>query len=350
MASDLFADSGDVAYGLYAGEIQDLTLSEYPLSKIAPEALNKHLPSFASFMRRYREKRWRFVGLFSPSVMCGIAVVDTGYIGTTFAYVFDMTTHRLVEFKGMSPLARGVSISDHASQGHATFLQGNNRVSMEYGTQGDIERVDVDVTTRQGPLRITAEIEENPSKTVPHQVITPTPKGSFAFTHKLAGLPVSGRIQLGDTQYDLPKGYSFGAVDHTAGYHDYHWEWRWACFGGTSKEGSRIGLNLVQPDHHPTFTENAIWVDGKRYPVGHATFTYNKRAILSPWRVQTDDGVVDVQFNPRGERSETLNTGLIVSCFHQPIGTFSGNLNIPDGPSLRLEDVPGVVEDHEARW
>ena len=351
MASDLFADSGDVAYGLYAGEIQDLTLSEYPLSQVAPEALYKHLPSFASLMRRYREKRWRFVGLFSPSVMCGIAVVDTGYVGTTFAYVFDMTTHRLIEFKGMSPFASGVSISDHASKGHATFLQGNNRVSLEYGTQGDIERVDVDVRTKQGPLRITAEIEENPSKTVPHQVITPTPKGSFAFTHKLAGLPASGRIQIGDTQYDLPKGYSYGAVDHTAGYHDYHWEWRWACFGGTSKEGRS---HRVEPGAAGSSSDlhrkcdldgrvNATRSDMLRSPTTKMRFCLP--GAYKPTMAWWMSNSIRV-----GERSETLNTGLIVSRFHQPIGTFNGNLNIPDGPSLRLEDVPGVVEDHEARW
>ena len=68
-------------------------------------------------------------------------------------------------------------------------------------------------------------------------------------------------------------------------------------------------------------------------------------APLAPWRVQGGEGRVDLTFHPEGFRAQTIDLKLIASRYLQPFGTFSGQI---DG--VAIEGLPGVTEDHAARW
>lgn len=336
MTSDLFNSKGEPAFGAYTREIRDIGLKQYR-------------PGLPWALKRFRAKRWRFVGLYSREIVVGIAVVQVGYIGTSFAYVFDMERKSMTEFTAKSPLGINSIVPDHAFEGDLSFIQGSNRILVRYGHEGSVNEVDVDINSGS-LLKIHARMDESPEVITPHQIIIPTPGGGFAFTHKSAGLPVEGRIVTRDHEYELKKGEAFGAIDHSAGYHDYHWEWRWASFGGLADDGVRVGLNLAEPAYHPTINENALWVDGNLIPLGEASFAFDPKSILSPWRISTDDGVIDLDFEPLGERAEKIDIGFILSRFHQPVGLFSGTITPQGGRPLTIKNVPGVVEDHEAKW
>jgi hypothetical protein len=91
--------------------------------------------------------------------------------------------------------------------------------------------------------------------------------------------------------------------------------------------------------------ENAVWIDGEPRAVGPVTFSFESRTPLAPWRVQSAGGRVDLTFRPEGFRAQTIDLKLIASRYLQPFGTFSGQV---DG--VAIEGVPGVTEDHAARW
>jgi len=336
MSESLLSVDGRPLYGVFGGEIEELNMGAYN--------------ALSSLAKKVRAKRWRFVGVFHPEIVAGIAVVDMGYIASTFAYAFDIKTCEIVEFRAVNPLGVGCCISDNSKVGEATFKHGKNRVEIQWGLDNGAGKVDVSTTTPNGPLEIQINTDEAYSSATPHQVTFKTPGGRFAYTHKSAGYTASGRIRYGDKTIELTSADTFSAVDHTVGYHDYNWGWRWASLSGFSKDGRRVGLNLVEPIHHDVFQENALWIDGERIPLGRAIFNYNRDSILEPWEVATESGVIRLLFNPLGERAETLNVGLIKSCFHQPVGLYSGEILTPNGEKLELENVPGVVEDHEARW
>ena len=65
----------------------------------------------------------------------------------------------------------------------------------------------------------------------------------------------------------------------------------------------------------------------------------------SPWRIRSEDGRVDLTFTPEGYRAQTIDLKVISSRYLQPFGTFSGQI---DG--VAIEGLPGVTEDHAARW
>ena len=340
MRSNLLQADGKPAFGVFSGEIGDISLAEY------------QIPGFwnlSGFLKKARTKRWRFVGFFSEDIVAGIAVVDAGYIGSTFSYAFDIKEGKLYEYRAQSPFGKAVSISDHATSGSAIFTKGDNRISMLYEADKS-SRVDVDAQVEDGRLQIEAFLDESFEAATPHQITTPTPQGSFAFTHKTAGLPAHGKITVAGKTFILEEGKAFAAVDCTAGYHDYHWVWHWSSFGGLAKDGRRVGLNLVAPVHHPTITENAMWIENKRVVLSEARSEFDKKDVLKPWHISTIDGHVDLEFRPLGERAESLNAGIFNSHFHQPIGTYHGTLKDEDGSILELDGVRGVAEDHDAHW
>jgi len=338
MAQDLISPDGRPNFGVFTGDVENLSLEGYT---------PRRMPGV---LKRFRAKKWRFAGLYSKELVAGVAVVHAGYIGSCFAYALHVPTGKIAEYRSQSPLALGCSISDHALRGQAVFTKGGNRIMYSYGEPGELGQILVDVKTPSGPLTMRLEMDEAFGMSWPHQINTPTPGGSFAFTHKTAGNDLTGSIEAPFGEFNFAKGEAFGAIDHTAGYHDKHWEWRWSSFGGTSIDGRRVGLNLVAPVHHETIMENAMWVDGKCYPLGEANFEYDPGDVLKPWHITTGDGAVDVVFTPAGQREETLNVGILMSRFHQPAGLYSGRLTLPDGQVVELENVGGVAEEHFARW
>lgn len=334
--TELFTPDGKPAFGVYEGQLGALPIGRYAT------------PGVPKLLRPLRIKRWRFVGLYAPNLTVGLAVVHTGYLGSSFFFVYDHQEKRLYEAEGTSPFALGTTISDHARKGEAVFRGRKLHASIRYDDETQIE---VKAETPKGEVSLSARIDERLSTLTPHQTITPTPTpGRFTCTHKAAGMPAWGELRLAGKAIPLARETTFAVTDHTVGVHDAHWEWRWACFGGLAKNGQRVGLNLVEPVFDPVNQENALWIDGRHYPVSAARFSLNPKAPLEPWHMVSEDGQVDLHFVPIGERAKTLNVGLLLSAYRQPFGHFSGLLRPAGGPSLEIEGLSGVVELHEARW
>ncbi len=75
------------------------------------------------------------------------------------------------------------------------------------------------------------------------------------------------------------------------------------------------------------------------------SFTFDGNDALSPWRIRSEDGRVDLVFQPEGQRAQTIDLMLIASRYVQPFGSFSGKLH-----GVTLDGLAGVTEDHVARW
>ena len=131
------------------------------------------------------------------------------------------------------------------------------------------------------------EIQDDWSSHLPHQVVTPTAKGQFSFTHKSAGLPIFGSILIGDRRIELNPETSKAAIDFTVGYHDHQTNWNWASAAGKSDDGSQIGLNLVHPIHHPEYHENVLWINGQPILLGEAHFGYEDPSTHGKWKIET---------------------------------------------------------------
>ena len=107
-----------------------------------------------------------------------------------------------------------------------------------------------------------------------------------------------------------------------------------------------IAINLV--DRFNNNMENILWYDGRKILLSDANFSMQEPLNKTDWLIDTNDGILNCHFSPRGARTENINALIMKSKFTQPFGTVDGTIVI-DGKEEKFTAF-GVVEDHHAVW
>jgi Protein of unknown function (DUF2804) len=319
----LAAEDGSPRFGLYAGSPRQ---AGFATLAGAPGPLE----------RRLIEKKWQYVFLSTPEMMLALAVIDVGYLSSGICAVFDRGSRRLLvdESPVLPPFC--AELADEPADGMSARLYGPRirarlqRVAGRMSIQARWAHADVDLLldATRAPVPITA--------------IAPVgPPARFDFTHKAVLLPAEGEVRAGNVRFAVQG--QFAGLDYTHGYLARETAWRWAFACG------RAGANLVGLNFSDGFLqgegENVAWLDGEPHATGPVHFSFDRAQPLGTWRVQSADGQVDLTFQPEGYRAQTVDLKLILSRYLQPFGTFSGRIG-----TVAIEGLPGVAEDHTARW
>ncbi len=284
-------------------------------------------------------KRWHYVSIAGPKVALAAVVVDLGWAASAFLYVFDRETKALLydqSFMGLQKVTHRVSTLP-GEAGRTIFVGLGASLRLERPAGSPIWQLQA-----EGPGGLLLDASLDASSAPPTLLAIASIEGGVAnATHKTVGLPARGEVRVGGRRFDL--GGHHGSLDHTMGLLARETSWRWA-----SASSGRIGLNLVEGFNGPV--ENALWVDGRLYPAGAATFEFDKNDHLKPWRIRTSTGAIDLTFTPEGARREDKQLYIAQSWYVQPIGVFSGTVRPPGGPPVQVTDLVGVTEDHVAKW
>jgi hypothetical protein len=161
-------------------------------------------------------------------------------------------------------------------------------------------------------------------------------------TQKSSALPVAGWLNVRGRRFDLAK--AVACVDSSNGLLARDTDWRWA-----SAHGAKVGFNLQQG--YFGSNENALWLDGQLIPLGAARFEFDPQQPMAPWKIRTDDGLLNLVFTPEGARQEDRNLLIASSHYVQPVGTFSGTVRAShNAQARRITRLLGVTEDHRSRW
>ena len=65
--------------------------------------------------------------------------------------------------------------------------------------------------------------------------------------------------------------------------------------------------------------------------------------------MRTDDGAVQLYFQPIAANLDQRDYKLVRSRFVQPVGVFDGTIRV-DGISHKIAGLPGVTEDQDVLW
>ncbi|AAQ58200.1 DUF2804 domain-containing protein [Chromobacterium violaceum] len=318
----LTTPDGQAAFGVYQGIVPEL--SWRPLALAPTQRLT----------RRLHHKRWQYAALAHDDFLIGAAVVDVGWNGTAFAYLFDRRQGKVVAAASANGLPGiGTRVADRAF-GDARFRLPGKRFAFER----DGETLRLSVASRE--LSLEAEID---LCAMPPVLAVVAPANYLAHsTHKSGGLPARGEARCAAGRYDLSA--ATASLDYSNGLLARETRWRWA-----SAHGPGIGFNLQQG--YMGSEENAVWLDGRLWRVGAVQFDYRAENPLAPWRIRSDDGMVDLVFTPEGARREDKNLLVAASRYVQPVGRFDGELIDPDsGARHAVRALAGVTEDHVSRW
>lgn len=281
--------------------------------------------------RRGRTRRWSYTAVGAPEAAAGAAIVDLGFASTAFAWC-------LVDGQLLTWDARGLPVvsarmGDHAGTA-ARFRARGARVTI--GPDGDM---DVDVPVRGGRLRATSAVEPGGAAVC----VTPTPRGGWNATQKVAGERARLRVSVPGAQVTTT-----GATwrDWTLGAQDRDTTWRWAAGAGSDADDRRVGVN-VSTGMNGVVGEDVVWWDGAPHPLVVDHLGPVGDDLRGDWSMHGPGW--ELVLHAVGARAADENLLLVRSRYVQPVGTFSGTLPGPDGAPVPVELV-GVTEDHEARW
>jgi hypothetical protein len=362
---DRVVADGHVHVGRFDRPFPTVNLDEAPARHLFTRLRGGRLGGVERAWRRLRLKQWHYASVATPRLFLAAVVFDAGYVGVGFAYVVDRQTGHAREWSKMVPLARGVTIAANSTDGTSRLAargfgeivfanegaSGTRSLRIRLAGHGDRPGLEVDYTMREEAGAIEPVIA----------VGEPAP-GRWLYTHKAYGLPAGGTIVSGDWRETVEVGEALAGLDWNRGYRLTETYWNWAAAAGRDSRGRPIGFTFTShlpvegsglpapAGGHDTADDSAMWLDGRVVDLANLRFTYDPRDILMPWRIRDAHGLVDLEFQPLGERVEDLDLKLIVSRFHQPYGTFRGTLRNPAGDAFTIADVFGVTEQHFARW
>ncbi|HUY64589.1 MAG TPA: DUF2804 domain-containing protein [Acidimicrobiales bacterium] len=308
---------GEVAFGAYVGRCADVDWSG-AATKAA--------------WRLRQWKRWHYVSITGPEVILAVAVVDLGWAGSCFTYLFDRRQGRLLADLSMTaPGGRGITVAGPSGGGALTECRSRRLFVQLRGEDGGRWRLEA----RSPACTVDATLVETDAGPT-MCAVAPVPGGVADCTHKTPALAVEGLASAGGVRFDLHG--ATGALDHTSGLLARTTSWRWASAGDR-----RSAFNLTEGFTAPV--ENVLWHEGQVQALGPVQFAFDPRRPQAPWAITGPSGSVDLEFVPEGIRASDVRLVVARSRYVQPVGTFRGTVG-----GVRIEAMAGVTEDHLARW
>lgn len=325
-----------VTFGQFEDSLSEINVADYRYESPFGRA-------YSPLSRWLHFKQFQYFGAMSERFVFGCALVNIRYAATVFLYVYDFKTGELFSRSYKTPLGMALNLSSNPVQGSSEFsLPG---VSVVMGYQGSPRQKSLLVNIKD-ELLIEAQMPEVDFE--PMSICTRAAYQGWVYANKTAGLVLNGRICFKGETFDLKNLKALGHHDFSCGFMRRETYWNWACLSGEA-QGHRIGLNISCGVNETSFTENCLWVDGKLIKVNLARFNFDQSDVLKPWHISSDDGLVDLHFEPLGAHRERLQLGVVASNFKQVFGYFSGVLRLGTG-DINIVRMPGFVEDQYAKW
>lgn len=302
-------------------------------------------------LRRLKEKRWCYIGVFHPDIILGCAIVHLGYICSAFAFAFDRINARMIEHNFVLPPLGQVRYDRSPEKGICRF---RNRSDHLYLSHQPDPHQPHQIRSRlgSGKNRLRAEIDLNQpaARLFPMHFLMPMNANARAFTTKAAGYHATGFIEINNDRIELDPDTSFAVLDWTNGFYPRKTFWNWACGAGRTEKNDMIGFNFSRGVYRYGRLENVIWMNGRPFQTGPVVFEYNSRSPMVPWKIHDPNGTFSMIFRPEGIRSADENFGLVQSRFIQPCGTYEGWIKTGSGEKTPFKNITGVAEEHFAKW
>jgi hypothetical protein len=329
------------------GTLTNVGWSRQPILDCNLEAVHFYA---ARFLQRFRIKRWDYYAVTSPTHFFSATLADLGYAGQAFIYLIDFSSGAYHEAALTIPLSRGIAIPRNSTEGDSTFDNGKVRLVFRVTPDGRHlslawpnfagKDLTADLTLRLAP--------DHESMTI---VIPMNSTRRFYYNRKINCLPTEGHVMWGSERLDFMPTDTLGNLDWGRGIWNYRSFWVWASASGFLPDGRTLGLNLgFGFGDTAQATENALILNGRIHKLGQVDFQYSSQDFKQAWKMSSPDGRLDLEFTPFIERVARTNLLIITSEVHQMFGRYHGTIVADDGEVIRINDLVGWAEEHQAHW
>lgn len=299
--------------------------------------------------RWLRKKKWNYWCTTNDDCLFSVTISNLDYAGMVFIYFLDFKTKKFIEKTVITPFGKGCKMPDNVDE-TVIFKNASMEISLlkiKDGTHIIAKCKDFDGLPMEADIMVS-----KPEEYETLNVVIPWNKKSFQFTSKQEGLPSSGTLRVGDSQYNFEADSAFSCLDFGRGKWPYNITWNWANASGIVN-GKSFGLNLgAKWTDNTGMNENAVVYDGKLTKISEdLIFDYNVKNYMAPWKIKSSvSDSVNLEFVPFYERIAKSDMLIIKSEVHQMVGHFSGYVKTQDGELIKLDRFMGCSEDHYAKW
>ena len=333
--NQLIGPSGIPTYGIFDRPVNEVNFKDYnfltPFGK-KKNSISKHLAY----------NQFEYVGGVSDQIIFGVAIADLKFLTNAFFYIYLPPTGKFFYKSFKAPFSIGSKFSNFPETGVVSFTQGKNKIEM--APLNGRRKLFLELSSGE---RVEAEFIEEGIE--PLRICTQAGVNGWVFVRKTAGSPVIGKIESELGKFDLDTLGVFGHNDYSVGFMRRETFWNWGCFTGRLDK-SIIGVNLSCGVNETSFSENSIWINGKRYQMPLVAFQYDKQNLKKEWKITSSNGEVDLTFVPEGNYKENINAFLVASNFNQLYGKYFGRIQVAGTKTLKINGMYGYAEDHYAKW
>lgn len=339
MANELLINQdGQPSYGVFPKSIVKINHMDFDLRN----TMDKRLGNLA---KRFKFNQFQFIGFTSPELIIGIAIVDLKIASNCFVYAYQPETKKFEEFSFIQLLAHKTHIDLKPNEGIAQFEKAGNTVVIKATSTPRLRSVEVNL---KSGFKLDAVIDESANFN-PLAVCTRAGYNGWVFTQKSTALICNGSVRWGAESFDLEEVGALASVDWSAGYMRRETSWNWGSLSCKLPDGRRLGFNLAAGVNETGFTENGLWLDGTLHKIDMVDFQFDRNHPDHAWTMRSNDSIINLHFEPAGQRKEKINMVIAASNFTQHFGRFYGDILL-NGEIIHLKGVWGFAEDHYAKW
>jgi hypothetical protein len=304
---------------------------------------------------KLRIKEWDYYIVMNDDYGVAFTVADNGYLGFISVTYFDFVKPLYRTYSKMKWFPMGRFRMPSSSQvGDVEYADKKMRLSFRHQGGGK-RRILCDIQGFcKGDFHVDVTIEQEPRDKM--VIVTPFDKNkkAFYYNQKINAMKATGTIHVNHMDIHL-EDPTFATLDWGRGVWTYDNTWYWASASG-KVQGHTFGMNLGYGFGNTSqATENMVFVDGIGHKLDEVTFHIptnpnGKDDFLSPWTFTSNDGRLELKFQPILDRADKVNVLFLVSDQHQTFGHYSGTVTLDDGTVLQIEDLLGFAEKVHNKW
>ena len=302
----------------------------------------------SAYRQKLRLKSWQYMTAVSDGLFVAFVVGTAGFASNGFVYAAELPSGRLYKKFAITPLSVGTIIQPTSTAGTHSFHTRGLDLALQSREGGRAFATRVDAMSADGE-RIEARLDFAAPGNDHLSTCVPLPGGRWSYTHKQMAFGVTGTVTLDGKSFDFTPGNAFGTMDFTKQYALRHAVWKWVALCGRSRQGSIVGLNVVDPTPDAPISENACWIDGRLEALASVHLAIDAPGnIDSPWTVEAES--VDLRSTAIAHVEQKLELPLVSHRLRHVVSAFSGHVRTKGGQIHDLERIVGIAEDNDTWW
>ncbi len=299
-----------------------------------------------------RIKEWDYYCVLAGDHGLAAVVADNGYMGLLSVVWFDFRAPSFTTESVITPFPMGrMRMPQSADAGD--IVQEHPRLKLAFRHTPGGRRLTLDCPGFGKGQGLSGELRLAQPPMDRMTIATPwrgAPK-AFYYNQKINCMAAEGMVTVGGKAHAFTPDRAFAVLDWGRGVWTYRNTWYWGSASGLA-DGVPFGFNIGYGfGDTSAASENMVFHDGVAHKLDQVTFHLPAGGYDSgPWRFTSNDGRLEMTFEPILDRADLTDLKILRSDTHQVFGHFKGVAVLDDGRKVAFDRLLGFAEKVQNAW